>query len=64
MSILDRIFDGVRSVVSLEDRMTTVIAQNREQAEQLLDHEKRLVRIETMIEMGGGRPPPRRLPRG
>ncbi len=63
MSILDRIYAGLRNVLALEDRVTRIAAQNDDQAKQLFDHEKRLIRIETMIEMGGRAATPKRLPK-
>ncbi len=52
MSTLDRLLDAVKSVVELRGDVDRVAAQLRQQADLLLDHEKRLIRLETFVEIG------------
>ena len=64
MSVLERIFTGVRAVIQLDTQVAELKDQSKEHADKLVQHEMRLVRIETMIEMSeraAARPP--RLPR-
>ncbi len=64
MSILDRIFGAARNVVEMHGDIDRAARTIEGHAVELKDHERRLIRIETMIEMGGSRPPPpRRLTR-
>ena len=63
MSILDRIFGAARVVMEMRGDIDRASERIEQHTSELFDHEKRLIRIETMIEMGGARPPPRRLPR-
>jgi hypothetical protein len=51
MSVWDEIRDGVRSVVLMQDRIERLSARTEKAAEQLADHDRRLVRIETLIEL-------------
>ncbi len=55
MSITDRILSGLKTVVLIEERVTTLSAAIKElkgTAEaKLADHESRLTRIETIIEI-------------
>ena len=69
VSILDRVFDALKHQVEMRgdiDRLTETVNTLRERASQhddrLFDHEKRLIRIEALIDLtrGGERP---RLPR-
>ena len=46
--------DGIRKVVLMEDRLERVAIEQKSMAGQLIDHDRRLVRIETMIEMSRG----------
>lgn len=67
MSILDRVLDALKSQVEMRgdiNRLTESLDGLRVRLDQLdaqsFDHEKRLIRIETLVEFsGGGR---RRLP--
>lgn len=64
MSLLDRVLDSVKELVVMRselDRMASDLATTRADVR---SHEDRLIRIETMVEMGG-RPasPQRRLPK-
>lgn len=55
MSLADRILGGLRKVVVLEERLSaleTAVAGMRERADgALADHERRLVRLETIVEI-------------
>ena len=44
-------------VEGLEKSVQTLVDEIKEQGRDLLDHERRLIRIETMIEMSTGRSP-------
>ena len=44
-------------VEGLEKSVQTLVDEIKEQGRDVLDHERRLIRIETMIEMSGGRSP-------
>ena len=68
MSILDRVLDALRSQVEMRgdiDRLTGSVDGLRlrldGQDKYLLDHEKRLIRLETLVEVAQGRAG-RRLP--
>ena len=65
MSTFERLFSGIRQLLVMREevaRLTTDVAKSQD-AER--DHERRLVRIETLIEFGINppRPAPRRLPK-
>ncbi len=63
MSMLDRVLGSVKELVVMRselDRMADDLAATRADVR---SHESRLIRIETMIEMGGRPTPQRRLPK-
>lgn len=51
MSAWDDLRDGIRNVVLMQDRVERLSARAEKAAEQLADHDRRLVRIETLIEV-------------
>jgi hypothetical protein len=60
MGLAEWLFDGVKSTIEVRGDIDRLTAEMAAASNQLLDHEKRLIRIETMIEMSqfrsGGRP--------
>lgn len=62
MGLADRLFDAMRSTVEMRGDIDRNAEKLRDTADAVLDHEKRLIRLETMVEMSA-RPTPRRLPR-
>lgn len=63
MSVLERVLAGVKDVLLLREDVSRMSRDQIELKTDVLDHEKRLIRIETMIEMGGRAAPQRRLPK-
>jgi hypothetical protein len=61
MSLWTDLKDGVRKVILMEDRLERMSIEQKTIAAQIVDHDRRLVRIETMIEMSRGAEQ-RRLP--
>lgn len=55
MSALDRLRENVREVIVLGSEMKRLNDDVRDLALEVRDHERRLVRIETLIEVAGGR---------
>lgn len=55
MSALDRLLESVREVIVLGSEMKRLNDDVRDLALEVRDHERRLVRIETLIEVAGGR---------
>ena len=51
MSVWGDLKDGIRQVILLESRIDQLNGAVDRLADQSLDHEKRLIRIETMIEV-------------
>lgn len=63
MSFLDRVIAGLRAQVEIRgdiDRATAGVDKLRDR---LYDHEKRLVRLETLVDIARGEFGPLRLPR-
>lgn len=61
MSFAEKLLDGLRATVEMRGDVDRLADRVERMADDLLDHEKRLVRIETMIEMTrDASPPPRR----
>jgi hypothetical protein len=60
MSFAEKLLDGLRATVEMRGDIDRVSDRVERMADDLLDHEKRLVRIETMIEMTRGAPSPSR----
>ncbi len=63
MSAFGDAYKAIESVILLRSRVETLeraierLAEDvKQDARDLLDHERRLIRIETMIEMSAGRP--------
>jgi hypothetical protein len=52
MGIAERLFDGLRSTIEMRADIDRMTRQLEGISDDLLDHEKRLIRIETMIELG------------
>ncbi|MBA3811230.1 MAG: hypothetical protein H0X27_06215 [Caulobacteraceae bacterium] len=50
MGIVDRLFDAMRSTIEMRGDIDRNAIQFRSAADTLLDHEKRLVRLETLDE--------------
>ena len=55
MSVWSDLKDGIRQVILLESRIDQLNGAVDRLADQSLDHEKRLIRIETMIAVVQGR---------
>ncbi len=55
MSALNRLLESVREVIVLGSEMKRLNDDVRDLALEVRDHERRLVRIETLIEVAGGR---------
>ena len=55
MSVWSDLKDGSRQIILLESRIDQLNGAVGRLADQSLDHKKRLIRIETMIEMARGR---------
>ena len=51
MSVWSDLKDGIRKMILLESRIDQLNGAVDRLADQSLDHEKRLIRIETMIEV-------------
>ena len=56
MSITDRIFDAVKTAILLEGRVSSMAENVAELARDVREIDKRLVRIETLVDVGT-RPP-------
>jgi len=58
VSALDSILSGLRDLIVMREELSRIGDTARELASDVRDHEKRLIRIETMIEMtrGNSRP--------
>ena len=63
MSVVDRILDGIRDLIVMREELARTGETVRSLASDVRDHERRLIRIETMIEMSGRSAPPPALPR-
>lgn len=55
MGIAERLFDGLRATIELRGDVDRIAEQLRTMSADLVDHERRLIRIETMIELSRGR---------
>ena len=51
MSALDRIMSSIRQVILMEAKLETLADGVETVADLVLDHEKRLIRIETLVEV-------------
>ena len=66
MAALDRILDGVKEVLRMSDELQRVAKGVKELAVEVRELDKRMVRIETMVEVAKTRAassPPRRISR-
>ena len=50
MSIFDRVLTGVKDVLLLRDDVSRMYEDQREMGSEIRDHERRLIRIETIID--------------
>ena len=62
MSVFDRVLTGVKDVLLIREEVSRLARDQIELKTGVLDHEKRLIRIETMVEMTGRGGARRRLP--
>ena len=51
MSFADRLFGGIKDLLVMRDEVARLTANTEKLAGGALDHERRLVRIETIIEL-------------
>ena len=54
MSALSAVFSNLKKVLLLENKVDRLEAEVQHLSRKVEDHESRLVRIETMIEVAGG----------
>jgi ABC-type Fe3+-citrate transport system substrate-binding protein len=52
MSLLSEVIKYGKDIVLLGERVETLVAERKEMSKRLEDHERRLIRIETLIEFG------------
>jgi hypothetical protein len=52
VSITDRVLDALKTAIQLEERVTSMARNVSELARDVRDIDKRLVRVETVIEFG------------
>ncbi len=57
MGLWSDLKDGIRTIVLVEDRIEKLSIEQKTMAAQIIDHDRRLVRIETMIELSRGSAP-------
>ena len=55
MSLLTEVIKYGKDIVLLGERVDQLVTQRKEMTARLEDHERRLVRIETLIELSQGR---------
>ena len=63
MSIGDRVMSGLKDLLTIRDEVDEIKAAVRANGADVRDHESRLVRLETLVEVAAGRPAKPRLPR-
>ena len=64
MSLADRVYDGMRNLMRLNDRLEGLTRDLKELSAQLRDVDRRLIRVETALELASeGRFQPRLLSR-
>lgn len=62
MSAWSDLRDSIRKIILMQDKLDRLAGGVAGVTDQVIDHERRLIRIETMIEMAQGRAAgPRRL---
>ena len=59
MSALDSLLGSIRRVILMESKIQDLADGLKEVSRRVVDHEGRLIRIETLVEMAQRRPPPR-----
>ena len=52
MSLLSEVIKYGKDIVLLGERVEALVAERKEMSRRLEDHERRLIRIETLIEFG------------
>lgn len=57
MSVVDRILTGLRDLIVMREELARTGETIRTLAGDVRDHEKRLIRIETLIEVAARQPP-------
>jgi len=62
VSVVDRILTGLRDLIVMREELARTSEGVRSLASDVRDHERRLIRIETMIEMSRGSSTPPALP--
>lgn len=62
MSVGDRILSTLRDVLLMNEKVTQLTTRTDQLQEKVADHGERLVRLETIVEMAGGRRAPPGLP--
>jgi hypothetical protein len=55
MSLLSEVIKYGKDIVLLGERVDALITERKEMSKRLEDHERRLIRIETLIEFSQGR---------
>lgn len=55
MSLLSEVIKYGKDIVLLGERVDTLVAERKELSKRLEDHERRLIRIETLIEFSQAR---------
>jgi len=55
MSLSDRLFNALRTAIQLDERVKTLSEKVGTLSHEVHDIDKRLVRIETVVEFGAGR---------
>ncbi len=58
MSVGDRILSTLRDVLLMNEKVTQLTARTDQLQQRVADHGERLVRLETIVEMAGGRRTP------
>jgi hypothetical protein len=59
MSALDSLLGSIRRVILMESKIQELADGLKEVSRRVVDHEGRLIRIETLVELAQRRPPPR-----
>lgn len=55
MSAWDELKNSIRKIVLMEEKLNQLSSGLSSMSERMMDHEKRLIRIETMIELAQAR---------
>ena len=59
MSAIDSLPKSIRRVILMESKINDLADGMKEMSRRIVDHEGRLIRIETLVEVAGGRTLPR-----